>query len=198
LSGEAPSSGPEDAWAEGLGAPLWEPPAHLLERGSKKAQGRTGVGVFLSIAAVVCMVAAAMVAGPGGGYDTATALMVVAVIIGIVASWVLYAARKLRRIRFGIYPTGVLMPASFESVPGLSTLGGPVAIARGDIDRVEDLRAGGDRAIVVWSKAGRSGILSAKPEGLELTDEESVELLELFVRALAKWGIEAGGEGEGA
>lgn len=174
-----------------VGRRLWGPPEAVERAGEPRAAGLRYGALGLLLAAVVSITMAAAQAGPGS-YDAATALMVVGVILAILAAWAFYRATRQGSFTLGIYERGVFLPRSFESAPGIATMGGPVFIRRADVDRVEEMRAGGERAVVVWSKAGRSGIVSARPEGSRLTAGEADALIGDFMRQLqtAGYGVE--------
>lgn len=172
-----------------LGEQLWAPPPEYHDRLAGRRSGARLATVGLFAGAAVLALAAAFTAVPGS-YETATGLSALGGLLALGGTWSLVKAGRSHALAVGVFERGVIMPASFESGPGLGTVKGPVAILRGEIDRVEEMRHGEERAIVVWSKAGRPGLLSARMEEFGVSGPEAHEILAGFTRALGEWGIE--------
>lgn len=184
----APSGGNASALEAQVGRRLWGPPEEAERSADRRTASLRYQAVLLVAMALVAFVAAASSAAPGS-YDLSTALMLAGGLLALLASWLFFRATREGGFTLGVYERGVLLPSSFESAPGLATMGGPVFIRTADVDRVEEMRSGGERAVVVWSRAGRSGIVSLQPEGSRLPPEQAEALLDDLLGELKKRGF---------
>jgi len=186
VAGESPSGGGPPGLQAELGPRLWGPPRELEARAARERRTDRTRALLLYAGALAAVVGAAVTAAPGS-YGSSTGLSAAGGLLALAGTWLLYRAGRHEGVSLGVFEGGVLLPSSFESVPGLSTMGGPVFIRREEVDRVEDMRSGEDRAIVVWSKAGRSGLLSGRLEGGTMTPAKSGAILDDFSAALRRW-----------
>jgi hypothetical protein len=171
-----------------LGKRLWGPDEAFDARARRIERNVQLLGfVFLGLG-LAFFVQGALMAGPGA-YEVATGVSAVGAVLVVFGVVVVRQSMRRQGIALGVFEGGLLLPSSFENVPGLETLGGPVVIRRRDIDRVEEMRKGQDWAIVVWSKGGPSGVAPSRFEGKDMDAAQARAMLESFKDAMAGAGF---------
>lgn len=171
----------------GLGKRLWGPQEAFQARARRMERNTQLLGFAFTGLGLAFLVQAGLVAGPGG-YQAATGLLAVAVVLVIFGVILIRQSTRRHGIPLAVFEGGLLLPSSFENVPGLETMGGPVVVRRGDIERVEEMRRGDDWAVVVWSRGGPSGVAPSRFEGKDIDSVQGRALLENFRQAMADAG----------
>ncbi len=180
----------------GLGEVVWSPPKFVRERAQKAKRRASGQAQVLALLALAVLLVAAVGPDFEATFRAGIGVLGVALLIGFL--WGISSARQMGEVHFAVRKNAVLLPASFESAPGLSSLGPPVTLKLGRIKRYEDMRKPEGRAVIVWSGTGQGGVVSNAIGAVDLTAEEQTEILDGFVGALKSVGILEGQAAEDA
>ena len=108
-----------------------------------------------------------------------------------VGFWAWRSVRPGSPVSLAVFDNGVLVPATFQSAPGIARLGGPHAFLQSELATIEDLRRPEGRAVILRTRAGSGGIVSGQIEGVRLSHQEAEWLLDDLLRALVPLGLKA-------
>jgi hypothetical protein len=172
----------------GLGERRWSITPELEAR-VRAAQRRRRMDGLKATAVGVLALALGGAAALPGTYDVATVFMIIGLLLIAVGAWAWRSGSQGGDDIVAVYENGVLVPSTFESVPGISTVGGPKIFLRAEIVRAEDVRGPEGRAVVLRTAGGRGGIVSGRIGTVRMTPEETERVLDEFLRALTSLGI---------
>src|SRR3989442_13821191 len=102
----------------------WSLPADLEER-IRLAERRRRRDGLKAAAAGIGAVALGGAAAVPGTYDVATVFLIIGLLLISLGWWAWRSGSRGEGDVVAVYENGALVPATFESVPGISTLGGP-------------------------------------------------------------------------
>lgn len=183
---DAPPADPPPE-AQGFGELVWSPPKFVGERAQRARRRASGQAQVLALLALAVLLVAAVGPDFEATFRAGIGVLGVALLIGFV--WGIGNARAMGEVHFAVRKNAVDLPASFESAPGLSSLGPPVTLKLGRITRYEDMRKPEGRAVIVWSGTGQGGVVSNAIGAVDLTPEEQETILDGFVGALKQVGV---------
>lgn len=177
-------------WPAELGAQRWGPPPDLVARVADFRKRRVRDGLKLMALAGLTLAAGAFTVAPGT-YTVATIFTLTGLLLVAVGFWAWRSVRPGTPVSLAVFENGVLVPETFQSVPGIAKLGGPHAFLKSELAAVEDLRRPEGRAVILRTRAGSGGIVSRQIEGVQLTHQEAEWLLDDLLKALVPLGLRA-------
>ncbi len=180
-----------------LGPLTWKPSDDLIRRVERARRRKMGRGMGLGLVAV-SLIGAAALTFTAATYEVSALLAVVAALVLFGAAWLVREAQGAPPFPFAVFKEGVFVPATFESSPGISKFGPARAMPRSKIKAVEDMRTGGDRAVIVWTREGYGGVVSGKVGEVAMTQEEQDAALDGFLAALRATGLDKQAKDEAA
>jgi hypothetical protein len=177
-------------WPAELGAQRWGPPPELVARIADFRKRRVRDGLKLTALGGLALAAGAVSIAPGT-YTVATIFTLMGFLLLAVGFWAWRSVRPGTPVSLAVFDNGVLVPETFQSVPGIAKLGGPHAFLKSELATVEDMRRPEGRAVVLRTRSGGGGIVSRRIEGVQLTHQEAERLLDDLLKALAPLGLKA-------
>src|SRR5206468_9400573 len=100
------------------------------------------------------------------------------------ALWLMRDARVAPPFPFAVFEGGVFVSATFENALDSQKFGPARAIRLSKIKAVEDIRRKGERAVIVWTRAGYGGVVTGRVGDVELSKDEHSAALDGFLGAL--------------
>lgn len=183
-----------------MGRVVWAPPEFLIERLKEFRERMLRLTFSLLLGGVV--VAAAGILSVQAGFDVGWGVGTLGFLLVLGSVWPWTRATAASTVWFAVLERGVVMPASFTNVPGLTKLGGPCALPRSQIESAKQLREPGGRAVMVMTGEGMGGLVAGRVGPVELSREEQEKVLDDFLTALRGIGVrikaETVAQGEGA
>jgi len=162
----------------------------LVARVAAFRKRRVRDGLKLLALGALALVVGALSIAPGT-YTLATIFTLMGFLLLAVGFWAWRSVRPGTPLSLAVFDNGVLVPATFQSVPGIARLGGPHAFLKSELATVEDMRRPEGRAVILRTRAGSGGIVSGQIEGVRLSHEETEWLLDDLLRALVPLGLKA-------